>query len=123
MSSNNSPMWARGAQGAGSSRPVARSASGESAVAEAAVHRIREVLADGFYTRARDLAREAAERFPEHDEVQKLWWSFDPRGKSRIASGGAQPSRHEEFEWLRCPPEWARGKWVALIGSSVGGHG
>lgn len=36
--------------------------------------------------------------------------------RTRPASGDG---RSEEFEWLRNPPESARGKWVALIGSEM----
>jgi hypothetical protein len=32
---------------------------------------------------------------------------------------GPQPSTHEEFAWLKSPPEWAYGKWVALVGSEA----
>lgn len=76
-------------------------------------------LGQGLYLPARDLAREAAARFPSHARLQKLWWSFDNRGKSWVASGGPEPGRAREFEWLRHPPEWARGKWVALVDSEA----
>ena len=31
----------------------------------------------------------------------------------------SEPSREEEFEWLRNPPESVRGKWVALLGNEM----
>ena len=83
------------------------------------VEQILARLGKGLYLPARDLAREAAARFPGHARLQKLWWSFDNRGKSWVAPGGPEPSRAKEFEWLRHPPEWARGKWVALVGSEA----
>jgi hypothetical protein len=36
--------------------------------------------------------------------------------RRRPASG---QGRSEEFEWLRNPPESARGKWVALVGGEM----
>ncbi len=77
------------------------------------------LLGKGLFLRARDLAKEAAARFPEHARLQKLWWFFDNRGKSRPSSLPPGPNREEEFEWLRHPPGWARGKWVALVGSEA----
>ena len=38
------------------------------------------------------------------------------RVRTRPATG---QGRTEELEWLRDPPESARGKWVALVGNQV----
>jgi hypothetical protein len=84
--------------------------------ADTTAKRILALLAKDLYLPARGLAAEAIERFPDHPELKKLWRVFDNRGKSWIAPGGPEPGRKEEFEWLRHPPEWAHGKWVALIG-------
>ena len=32
---------------------------------------------------------------------------------------GPQGPTHEEFEWLKGTPEWAAGKWVALVGAEA----
>ncbi len=83
------------------------------------VERIRANLAKDLYLPARDLAALAIRHFPEHPEIQRLWRVFDNRGKSWVVKGETEPDTDEEFEWLRQPPEWAKGKWVALIGSKA----
>ncbi len=86
---------------------------------EATVERILALLRDDLYLPAHRLAAEALERYPDHHRVQWAWSIFERRGRSRIGKGGPEPGRDQEFEWLRSPPEWARGKWVALVGSEV----
>jgi len=86
---------------------------------EATVERILALLRDDLYLPARRLASEALERFPDHHRTQWAWSIFERRGRSRIGTGGPEPGRDKEFEWLRNPPDWARGKWVALVGSEV----
>jgi len=82
---------------------------------EAAVEQILAFLGKDEYLTARRLAREAARRFPDHARVRKIAGVFDPRGKAVVRPGGPrQPDRSREFEWLRHPPDWAHGKWVAL---------
>ena len=83
---------------------------------DATVERILALLSDGLYLPAKRLAAEATTRFPDHERVRWAWDIFDPRGKAAVGEGAPQPSRDEESAWLRDPPEWARGKWVALIG-------
>ncbi|MCP4590565.1 MAG: hypothetical protein GY842_07465 [bacterium] len=78
--------------------------------------RIRSLLAKGSYPEACALARRAAEHFRSDERLQKLWQALDNRGKSRISSRPTEPSTEEEFAWLQDPPEWAHGKWVALVG-------
>ncbi|HEX9735241.1 MAG TPA: hypothetical protein VGG06_24995 [Thermoanaerobaculia bacterium] len=87
---------------------------------EAAVEQILAFLGKDEYLTARRLAREAARRFPDHARVRKIAGVFDPRGKAVVRPGGPrQPDRSREFEWLRHPPDWAHGKWVALAGDEV----
>ncbi len=83
------------------------------------VERILALLRDDLYLPARRLASEALKRFPDHHRTQWAWSIFERRGRSRIGNGGPEPGRDKEFEWLRNPPDWARGKWVALVGSEV----
>ncbi len=87
--------------------------------AEVAAERILALLEKDLYLPARNLAAQAIERFPDHRRLNSIWKVFDTGGKSWIAPGGSEPSRREELEWLRHPPEWARGKWVALVGSDT----
>ena len=87
--------------------------------AEVAVERILALLEKDLYLPARDLATKALERFPNHPRLKAISRVFNPKGRSWIAQGGPEPGRGEEFEWLRNPPEWARGKWVALVGSEA----
>ena len=87
--------------------------------AEIAAERILALLEKDLYLPARNLAVQAVERFPDHRRLKTIWKVFDTGGKSWVAPGGSEPSRREELEWLRQPPDWARGKWVALAGSEV----
>ena len=89
----------------------------QDAAADDVLERIRELLTDQFLT-ARQLAAEAAVRFPEHEGIQNAWRILS-HGRSRICTGGPEPSTTEEFNWLRDPPESVRGKWVALVGSEM----
>ena len=57
---------------------------------------------------------------PQHVRVERAWSIFDNRGKARaVPSKLEQKSREEELRWLKNPPESARGKCVALLGSEV----
>ncbi|MCP4658926.1 MAG: hypothetical protein GY856_26235 [bacterium] len=82
---------------------------------DAIVAEIRSLLSDGQVLMARRMAIEAARRFPEHPRIQTARRILDSDGKP-ILRPGNEPSTTEEFEWLRNPPQWARGKWVALLG-------
>ncbi len=82
---------------------------------EAILGEIRSLLADGQVLKARRLAAEAASRFPGHAELQSAERVLN-EGEATIGAGGPEPRTDEQFEWLRHPPEWARGKWVALLG-------
>ncbi len=87
---------------------------------EAASERVLTLLGEGSYLSARRLAREALRRFPEHAGTRRIADVFEPRGKAAIRPNGPrQPDRRQEFDWLRDPPEWARGKWIALVGAEV----
>ncbi len=121
------PMIAREPDGSRSSGSVRRPAvtGREPRLApgispEAAVKRILALLGDGSYLVARQLAHEAIRRFPSHAGVRRISGVFETRGKAASrADGPRQPDRREEFEWLRDPPAWVRGKWVALVGAEV----
>ena len=79
--------------------------------------RIRAHLVEGRYRTPQRLAGEAAARFPEHPEIRTMNRGLNEwKVRTRPASG---QGRSEEFEWLRNPPESARGKWVALVGSRM----
>ena len=90
---------------------------------EATVERVLALLGEDQYLPARDLAAEALTRFPDHDRVQWAWKIFEKRGRSRLGEAAPEPKTDDEYEWqrrwLRNPPEWARGKWVALMGCQV----
>ncbi len=87
---------------------------------DAVVEEILALLSAERYQSARRLAVAARERFPEHARVERVWSIFDSRGKARSVSARLAPkSREEELRWLENPPESARGKWVALLGSAV----
>jgi len=117
----SSPMLARSASpvGAGAASGTARESKPllpPDACPDAIVDEILALLGEERFRSARRLAEEAIARFPEHRRVRNAWTIFDTRGKARVTSGGPEPDTDEEFEWLRHPPEWARGKWVALVG-------
>ncbi len=80
---------------------------------------LRSLIETDQINRARRLTREAAERFPGNDKIRLA--------KRILADAKATPNRYAqptataEIEWLANPPEEARGKWVALIGSDLVG--
>lgn len=115
------PMLAKEAQGGGGSGRARRPETElpPEVTAEAAVERILGLLEKDLYLPAREVAAQAIERFPDHPRLKTIWRVFDNRGKARIAPGGPEPDLEEQFEWLRNPPDWAHGKWVALVGSEV----
>jgi len=77
------------------------------------------LLDEDRFSTARRMTAEALARFPDNRRVRGAWGIFDNKNKARVSPMGAQPSRREEFAWLRNPPEWAHGKWVALVGSEA----
>ncbi len=88
--------------------------------AEGVVERVLALLGEGSYLSARRLAQEAKRRFPDHAGVRRVAGVFETRGKTVVRPDGPrQPDREKEFAWLRNPPAWARGKWVALAGDGV----
>ena len=80
--------------------------------------RILTLLSEERFQTARRLALKAADKFPEHSRLQTARRVFDNRGEA-IRRPGSGQSREEEFAWLNDPPESARGKWVALLGSEL----
>lgn len=86
---------------------------------DAAADAVLRLLSEEKFQSARRLAAEALARYPEHPRIRGIWSIFDVRGKARVGSGGPSPSRAAEFAWLRDPPDWAHGKWVALVGGQA----
>ena len=86
---------------------------------DATVDEILSLLDQDRYRTARELAAAVVERFPDHRRARKVWTLFDVSGRARVGAGGPEPPTDEEFAWLRDPPAWARGKWVALVGSEA----
>jgi len=123
MADSHPPMLTRPAGGAATAAwPTAETSPPSlrsDADPDAAVDEILSLLGKDLYRSARRLAAEALERFPDHVRVRRAWGIFDNRGKSWISPLGPQGSSEEEFAWLKNPPEWAAGKWVALIGSEA----
>jgi hypothetical protein len=87
------------------------------AAPEALLARIRELVTDDFLG-ARQLAIEAAARFPRHAGLRAVRRVL-AEGRATVAPGQRDVGRVEEYRWLSDPPDWARGKWVALAGATV----
>lgn len=84
---------------------------------DAALEEIRAHLGEGRYSTAQRLAKGAVARFPDHPGLRTMNRGLNERRvRTRPATG---QGRTEELEWLRDPPESARGKWVALVGNQV----
>ena len=120
-------MLARSATGSGAGAQTrASSVAADSLLPKQAdpdqvVDEILLLLGDERFPTARRMAAEALTRFPEHARVRQAWEIFDNHGKSKASSKELQPSAGEEFKWFKNPPEWAYGKWVALIGAEAVG--
>ena len=82
--------------------------------ADALLALIREHIREGRVVQARTLAAEGAQRYPDHAELKNADRIL--AGGEAMPHPGTEPGTDEEFEWLRHPPRWARGKWVALVG-------
>lgn len=78
---------------------------------------IREHIREGRIVQARETAAEGLRLFPDHAALANADRILAV-GKA-TPSRGTEPSTDEEFEWLRDPPAWAHGKWVALVGSKA----
>lgn len=117
-----SPMIAHESDAAGTAGSRAARAADSPLPPEAepgaVVEEILGHLGKDQYQTARRLAAEALARFPEHPRVQNAWRIFDKRANA-VRGQGNEPSRSEEFDWLKSPPESARGKWVALVGKEM----
>lgn len=105
------------ATGAQSRRPLTKATVAADEPPEAVLDEIRGCLRIGDVKAARELAVAAAARHPEHAEIRAAVRVL-AEGKSYPASGTGRNLR-EEYEWLRDPPERYRGKWVALVGTTV----
>ena len=86
---------------------------------DSAIDKVMLLLDEDRFVTARQTAAEALVRFPDNRRVRGAWCLFDNRNKAKVSPMGAQPSTREEFAWLRDPPDWAYGKWVALIGAEA----
>jgi len=125
MGNSHQPILTRGAESGvptASTEPCLK----PNADPDAVVDEILVLLGQERFRSARRLAAEVLARFPDHARVRRAWRIFDNRGKAKISPVGPQGPTHEEFEWLKKTPEWAAGKWVALVGSeavaSADGH-
>lgn len=83
---------------------------------DAVVKQILSLISDGQLLTARRIAVEAAARFPGHDKLRLAERMLAGDGNPRVSTKGPERSTDEEYSWLQNPPEWARGKWVALVG-------
>ncbi len=116
------PMQAKQAETSGSGISLPKSQArilSPKARSEDVFERLAQLIADGRIGAARRLIAEAVCCFPNHDRI---------RLAERVLNGGkatpdpyAQPTAAAESEWLDNPPDDARGKWVALIGSELVG--
>ncbi|HEX9732045.1 MAG TPA: DUF5678 domain-containing protein [Thermoanaerobaculia bacterium] len=86
---------------------------------DSAIDKVMLLLDEDRFLTARQMAAEALARFPDNRRVRGAWSIFDNRNKAKVSPMGPRPSRREEFAWLRNPPAWAYGKWVALLGSET----
>ena len=84
---------------------------------DAILANILSLLEDEQFKAARQIALEAAARFPQHSRLQDARRAL--AGKAKIGSGGPESGIEEELRWLADPPAEARGKWVALSGSEM----
>lgn len=78
---------------------------------------LHQFIEDGKIGKARRLTLEAERRFPDHARI-RLAKRILNDGKA-TPSPVVEPTATAESEWLDNPPEQARGKWVALIGSEL----
>jgi hypothetical protein len=120
-----SPLFAKSREPSGAGSPLNAqkplqekdSAIPSDAQPDEILDRIRALLTDHSLL-ARRLAEEAAARFPEHAGIRQAKRILND-GKATVGSGGPEPGTADEFDWLRHPPESARGKWVALVGREM----
>ncbi len=87
--------------------------------ADSAVDKVMRFLDEDRFLTARRTAAEALARFPDNRRVRGAWGMFDNRNKARVSPTGPRPLGQKEFAWRRAPPEWAFGKWVALLGAEA----
>ncbi len=117
------PMQAKSATAVGSG--VARSSRAAvtklaaTAVPEDVLDLLRQLVAEDQIGAARRLLIEADRRFPNDSKIQlarQVLAEGEPSPNTFV-----QPTVSAEIEWLRQPPQEARGKWIALIGSELVG--
>ncbi len=105
------PMMARAAEA-----PTSSAVPSPARPAEILDH-VRRLIGDGQVGTARRLLAAAARRFPDHPGI-RLAKRILGKGKA-TPNPFVQPTAAAESEWLDNPPDQARGKWVALIGSEL----
>lgn len=81
----------------------------------------RRLLGQERIREARMRLREAEKRYPEDEAIRELLRSISPGRTTRQPV--TSPSRSREFEWIRTNQPRYKGKWVALLGSDLLGHG
>jgi len=69
---------------------------------------------------ARELAVQAAARFPGHEGLRCAERILS-EGEASRSKRGLKPDRSADLEWLSNPPESVRGQWVALVGGDLVG--
>ena len=80
---------------------------------------LREVIEADRIGTARRLLADAPRRFPDDPKIRTARRVFAE--SEATPNLFVQPTAGAEIEWLRQPPDDARGKWVALIGSKLVG--
>ena len=98
------------------SRPAEEGVLPPDAQPDSIVKQILLLISDGQLLTARRIAVEAAARFPGHDKLRIAERMLAGDGNPSVSSKGPERSTDEEYRWLQNPPDWAHGKWVALIG-------
>ena len=124
MSQTDTPMFAKSASASSTALPAdslpssrPKTAISAATYPEAALEEIRHLITDHLLA-ARRLAAEASVRFPDHDGIRNADRILN-QGHSRVGTGGPEPSRDQEIEWLQHPPDSVRGQWVALVGAEL----
>ncbi len=105
------PMIARSAEAVTSSLPP------RSLRPQEVLDRLRVLIEDGQIGAARRLTEEAAGRFPNYRAIRLARRILAPG--TATSNPFVQATAAAESEWLDNPPDEARGKWVALIGSEL----
>lgn len=84
--------------------------------AEEVVRAIHDALATGHHALARELARDGAQMFPDHDELQKFGHILAPptAGEPTATTAETRAARKANHAWLKSHWQAYRGQWIAL---------